>query len=335
MKEQIGKYDVIDHLGSGHFGDVFLCFDPFLQKERAIKVIKVPDPVAFVKAIKEGQTLDICRHKHIVELKDVDVAMFRGEVVVMIVMEYLAKGSIQKHIEKRFISVKESCKIIQESLLGLEHAHIANFLHRDIKPGNILFGDGGEAKLSDFGLSINYHEGSDTHGYRPHQPLEVIEGAAMDKLSDIYAMGITFYRLINNTNEIQFTFTSKEEWRKAVKKDLYPPRIFLLHIPEKIIRIISKSINKDKKKRYQNCAAFRQALEKLVFFIDWIALDENNWIGKSNADAFRIERIKNRGGYSVEFRRNNRKDNSRSAVFNNEIDANNHLIEMIKSTTLL
>src|SRR5690606_29154484 len=102
-------------------------------------------------------------------------------------------------------SVKESCKIIQESLLGLEHAHIANFLHRDVKPGNILFGDSGEAKLSDFGLSINYHEGSDTHGYRPHQPLEVIEGAAMDKLSDIYAMGITFYRLINNTNEIPFT----------------------------------------------------------------------------------------------------------------------------------
>src|SRR5690606_10012612 len=108
MREQIGKYDVIDHLGNGHFGDVFLCFDPFLQKERAIKVIKVPDPNALVKAVKEGQTLDICRHKHIVELKDVDVAMFRGEMVVMIVMEYLAKGSIQKHIEKRFFSVKES-----------------------------------------------------------------------------------------------------------------------------------------------------------------------------------------------------------------------------------
>ena len=198
-----------------------------------IKVVKVPEPNSFVAAIKEGQALDICRHKYIVELKDVDVAMFRGEFVVIIVMEYLARGSIQKHIEKRFFSVKESCKIIQDSLLGLEHAHIANFLHRDIKPGNILFSDIGDAKLSDFGLSINYHEGSDTHGYRPHQPLEVIEGAPMDKLSDIYAMGITFYRLINNTNDIPFTFASKEEWRRAVKKDLYPPRVFLQHIPDK------------------------------------------------------------------------------------------------------
>lgn len=57
-----------------------------------------------------------------------------------------------------------------------------------------MFGDNGEAKLSDFGLALNYHsDPSDILGYRPHQPLEVIEGNPMDKLSDIYATGITFY----------------------------------------------------------------------------------------------------------------------------------------------
>jgi eukaryotic-like serine/threonine-protein kinase len=333
MKEQLGKYHVIDHLGNGHFGDVFLCFDPFLRKERAIKVVKVPDPVALVAAIKEGQALDVCRHKHIVELKDVDVAMFRGEVVVIIVMEYLAKGSIQKQIEKRFFSVKESCRIIQESLLGLEHAHIANFLHRDIKPGNILFGDNGDAKLSDFGLSINYHEGSDTHGYRPHQPLEVIEGAPMDKLSDIYGMGITLYRLINNTNEISFPFTSKEEWRKAVKNDLYPPREFLKHIPDKVVRIINKAINKNKGKRFQNCTEFRQAIEKLPFNIDWNVIDENRWIGLSAHGEFEISSAKIRSGYSVDYKKNGRRDRSLCKSFSQRIDAEDYIIEIVRSST--
>ena len=52
--DKIGKYQVIEHLGNGFFGDVFLCYDPFLQKEQAIKVIKVPNPDKFVEAIREG-----------------------------------------------------------------------------------------------------------------------------------------------------------------------------------------------------------------------------------------------------------------------------------------
>ena len=115
-----------------------------------------------------------------------------------------------------------------------------------------MLGDNYSAKLSDFGLSINYHaEQSNMLGYRPHQPLEVIEGNPMDKLSDIYAMGITFYRLLNNTNQIDFTFNTQDEWKKAVKKNLYPPRVFLSHIPEKVQKIVLKSIHN--KSRFSNC----------------------------------------------------------------------------------
>ena len=301
----IDKFQVIEHLGNGAFGDVYLCYDPFMQKEIAIKVIKVPDPEKFVNAVKEGQTLDTCRHRHIVDVKDVRATFFNGEVVVIIIMEYLSKGSIQKHIEKRFISVQESCKIIQESLLGLEQAHNYNVLHRDIKPGNIMFGDNGEAKLSDFGLAINYHsDPSDVIGYRPHQPLEVIEGNPMDKLSDIYASGITFYRLLNNTNKLPFIYTTKEEWKTAVKKDLYPPRQYLPHIPEKIIKILNKSIHKSKETRFQNCTEFRQALEKLNFAIDWVYVDENNWTGKFKADNYSITKFKKRTGWGIDFKKN-------------------------------
>lgn len=332
----IDKFQIIDHLGNGAFGHVFLCYDPFLQKEIAVKVIKVPDPNKFVTAVKEGQTLDFCRHKHIVDVKDVRATLFNAEPVVIIVMEYLSKGSIQKHIEKRFISTKESCKIIQQSLLGLEHAHNNNILHRDIKPGNIMFGDSGESKLSDFGLAINYHvDRSDILGYRPHQPLEVIEGNPMDKLSDIYATGITFYRLLNNTNKLPFNFATKEEWLKAVKKDLYPPRVFLSHIPDKIIKILSKSIHKKKTTRYQSCVEFRQALEKLKFNIDWICVDSENWVGNNPKDSFTLNKYKKRTGWVIDFKKNGIRKNEFCYANLPDDKVDDEFYKVIKDTNLI
>lgn len=333
--DKIDKFQIIEHLGSGFFGHVFLCFDPFLKRERAVKIIKVPDPSRFVTAVKEGQTLDLCRHKHIVDVKEVRATLFEGEPVVMIVMEYLSHGSIQKHIEKRFISTRESCKIIQESLLGLEHAHNQNVLHRDIKPGNIMFGENGEAKLSDFGLAIDYHiEPSDEMGYKPHQPLEVIQGNPMDKLSDIYATGITLYRLLNNTNKLAFKFSSKADWLKAVKKDLFPPRVYQPHIPEKIIKILNKSIHKNNKIRFQNCTAFRQTIEKLSFAIDWTRVDNDLWAGQQNGDQFELSKVRKRGGWTIDFKKNNirKTANCLKAIQDAEVD--NEFFSIIRKTTL-
>jgi serine/threonine protein kinase len=332
----IDKFQIIDHIGNGFFGHVFLCYDPFLQKEIAVKVIKVPNPEKFVNAVKEGQTLDLCRHKHIVDVKDVRATHYNAEPVVIIVMEYLSKGSIQKHIEKRFISVKEACKIIQQSLLGLEQAHNNNVLHRDVKPGNIMFGDNGEAKLSDFGLAINYQsDPSDILGYRPHQPLEVIEGNPMDKLSDIYATGITFYRLLNNTNKLSFAFKSKDEWLKAVKKDQFPPRQFLPHIHEKVLKTLNKAIHKAKPKRFQTCTEFRQALEKLNFNIDWVYHNDDNWTGHNNGDNFTLYKFKKRSGWVIDFRKNGKRRNDH--CFSNLPDdkVEDEFFKIIRDTNLL
>ena len=303
--DKLDKYQIIKHVGSGAFGDVYQCYDPYLQREVAVKVIKVPNPIKFVQAVKEGQALEHCRHTHTVDVKDVRATTFNKEFVVIIIMEYLAKGSIQGKIEKRFISIKESCRIINQSLLGLEHAHNNNMLHRDIKPGNIMIGDNDEIKLSDFGLAINYHEEPSTiTGYRPHQPLEVIEGNPMSKLSDIYAMGITFYRLLNNTNKLDFNFVNHEEWRKAVKSNKFPPRNFSPHVPTKLIRVLNKSIHNDKEKRYQTCGEFRQAIDRLRFFIDWNQVDDDTWVGVNNEDHYEIEKLRNRNGWIINFKKN-------------------------------
>ncbi|ELA8730077.1 serine/threonine-protein kinase [Morganella morganii] len=307
--DKIRKFEVVDFLGNGNFGFVFQAYDPLLKADRAIKLIQVPKPEKFVEAVKEAQTLEACRHKHIVDVKEVDVFFYEGIPCVYIAMEYLAKGSIQKHLENRFISIQDALRIVSEALLGLEHAHNNNVLHRDIKPGNILFGDNGEAKLSDFGLALDYHvDPSDTMGYRPHQPLEVIECNPMDKLSDIYAMGITLFRLINNIPEIKFNFSTMAEWHAAVKANRYPERNYQPHVPRKIKTVVNKAINNDPKKRFQSASEFRQAIEKIVISIDWRPIDDNTWVGADlNGDSYEIIKQRKKSGWTIEYKRNGRR----------------------------
>ncbi len=331
IPKKINKFEIIGYLGNGAFGFVFHAFDPYLKVDRAIKLIRVPDPNKFVQAIREAQTLEKCRHKHIVDVKEVNVTIYEGNPHVYIAMEYLANGSVQNRIEKRFVSIYESIKIIEEALLGLEHAHNNDILHRDIKPGNILIGNSGEAKLSDFGLAIDYHiDPPDTFGYRPHQPLEVIQGSPMNKLSDIYAMGVTFYRLLNNVEKMDFDFKSVDEWEKAVKRKKYPKRIYLLHIPNKVIKIVNKAIHNSTTTRFQNTTQFRQALEKIKISIDWRPIDENCWVG----NGYEIVKYSNRNGWIIDFKKNGRRIKEKCSKHLSENDAEELFYKIIRDTTI-
>lgn len=333
--ERLDKFVKIKHLGSGEFGDVFHCFDPYLNKEIAVKIIKVPDPEKFVNAVNEWRVLELCRNRHIVDVKDVRLLEYNGEPVVIIVMEYLENGSVQKYIEQNFISTKQACKIMHQVLLGLEHAHNHDILHRDIKPGNIMFWNRKEAKISDFGLAIDYRTTpSDVMWYRPHQPLEVIKWNPMDKLSDIYASGVTFYRLLNNISELPFPYSSHEEWCNAVVKDKYPEQKYLPHIPEKVIRVLRKSMNKNKDSRFQNCTDFRQAIDKLNFQIDWTYIDDNNWVGSDGKNTFTISKFEKKGKWYIEYKRNKIRKNE---YCHSELDANDVkeiFFKIIKETTI-
>lgn len=273
----VGKFRSIGYIGGGNFGKVFRVRDTFLDVERALKIISVNNAQEFIDAINEAQVLERCRHQHIVDIKEIDVHEIGGQPYPCIVTEYLKNGSVQGKLENNFFSVQQAVGIISQVLFGLEHAHNQGIFHRDIKPANILFSDNWQAKLSDFGLAYGLaHQAFNFAGYSSHLPPEVLEGVAQDTLSDLYSMGVTLHRILNNMVAQTVPFADDAEWLKALKKERFPERVYEPHIPEQVVKVVKKSMKAERNNRYQNCLQFRQALLKIPLAIEWTPIDADN-----------------------------------------------------------
>ncbi|WP_316827836.1 serine/threonine-protein kinase [Pedobacter miscanthi] len=333
---EIGKFSTIGFVGNGMFGTVFKAKDNLLAVERAVKIVQAKDPNEFMKAINEAQILERCRHNHIVDIKEIDIYPVEGVPAPCIVMEYLANGSVQNLLETKFVSCQKAVSTISDCLFGLEHAHSQGILHRDIKPANILYSENWQAKLSDFGLAYGLaHQVFDFEGYSSHLPHEVLEGSVQDELSDLYSMGITFFRMLNNLAILDIPFANDADWLRAVKKEKFPERIYPNHIPQQLIKISKKSIKSDRANRYQTCLQFRQALQAIHFCVEWHPLDADNWKGCHLSDVYEVSIHEKRSGFVIDFKRNGRKDNSRCySQIPSESTAREFFYGLIRDTTL-
>jgi serine/threonine protein kinase len=303
----IDKYSIRGSLGSGHFGDVYDAFDRALQVPRALKVVDVPDPQQFMAKLQEARLLEICRHKHVVEVKEAGIYDVAGVPSVVIATELLNRGSVQALLEHQFVGLQQAVRIIREACFGLEHLHLNNVVHCDVKPGNILLADNGVAKLSDFGLAIKIQMlRGPRQFYTLHGSPELINGAPPSPLTDVYAMGMTLYRLVNNIPDLQIL--APNDVRRAISTGRFPDRSgYKEYVPARVRRICNKAIHPDPDRRYHAASDLRQALEKLSFDIAWNRLDDLHWEGPRAAHRYELIGFSVRTGWKVEFRKNGRR----------------------------
>lgn len=331
---QIGKYTILAFIDGGAFGQVYKVRDITMGRISALKIIPIDASktnINEVKGIVEARTQFSCDHQNTVELRSVEVYPIEDLPYVAIEMEFFPDGSVQNQLKTRFLSIDESSSLIIGILYGLQHAHNRGILHRDVKPGNILLKNG-VPKLSDFGISsANKDENGfgSAQGYTTHCAPELFSTGKSSELTDIYATGITYYRLVNNIQD--WAGFTKDSTKLLETGSLIKNRGYAPWVPRQVKRIINKACAPDPKKRFQSCQHLRQAIEKLKFQNDWI-LDGTEWLASKNKNE--IINLTKKKKFKVEHTIDGKRRRVNCQSFDSQTDAKNHALEIVISTTL-
>lgn len=280
------SFDFKKRLGSGYFGEVWHAIDTGLNAECALKCIPKDKVINQSNFFQEAQVLKAAEHANIVSVKDT------GELTdgrIYVAMEYLRKGSLEDEASGGNIKLSRAKQLMIDLLRGLQYAHSKNIVHRDIKPANILIGNGNEGKLSDFGLALPEISKLDLTSVKQYQYVlhlapEVSKFSDYTFLSDIYACGVTFYRLVNGDSYLPSVPPSVARSMAIAGK--FPDRTkYRAFIPRNFRQVINTAMSVEPGKRYKTTEEMRRAIEKLVVCIDW---DEDiipkgmRWTGKNN-----------------------------------------------------
>lgn len=264
----MADYERIERLGAGNFGEVWLVYDHALGVKRAVKFIpksRVQDPTNFYK---EPKTLMALHHENIVRIED---AGKTPDGTLYVAMEYLPRGSLEDVFKGRPVPLTRAVSILADICWALEFAHQKDFIHRDVKPANILIAQNNKAMLSDFGLATTVPRGgtASPYGYLTHVAPEVLRTGKTSKSSDIYALGVTAYRLVNgdaflpevsDPSDVQDLILSGD----YLNRDYYRP-----YVPNKIKRMINQCMAMRKTDRFGSASDFRKALERIRIHCDW------------------------------------------------------------------
>ncbi|MCW0395391.1 Serine/threonine-protein kinase PknD [Xanthomonas sacchari] len=288
-------------LGKGYFGEVFEAIDS-VHGQVAVKVLsRQPgqDDAEWQSYkesfLAEAQSLSKARHSNVVQVYH--IVENPGGQSIQFCMELCAGGSLQKSYESGPMQLSQVRKIATEVSLGLAALHHRGMLHRDIKPGNILLSSKGIAKLGDFGLvtdKLVFGYGS-LVGYLDHLAYEVHWNKQTSAKSDIWALGMTLYRLLHG-----------HEWysRSPAPKHLVKGGNFveslawLPHVPKPWRRVIRKMMMDDPGSRYQTVEQVLSAISKLPTN-DWtttVATDAVNWSQETKGRRMSVEWIHHASG---------------------------------------
>ena len=262
----IGRYEVEAELTQGGMGVIFLAKDPYIQRQVVVKVLMYKhtlDDVYREFFQREAEVIAALEHPCIVPIYDFG---WHGQQPY-IVMRYMSGGSLDDKLQKGEIKLTEMAHILKRVSEALDAAHAGNIIHRDVKPSNILFDSTGEAFLSDFGIAksktIADDEGEWLVGTPAYMSPELIKGERVDGRSDIYALGVTLYRLLSG--KLPFASNSTTALIN-MHVDLPIPDIRLVraNVPAVWQEVVAKAMAKDPNDRYATASDFARDVTEVV-----------------------------------------------------------------------
>ena len=261
-----GRYRVVKELGKGAMGIVYKAFDPQIDREVALKILRkdrLTDDEFARRFFKEAKAIGRLSHPNIVTVYDVG----QDHGTIYIAMEFLEGRPLDEAIKKDGLKITDIGSIGVQIAEALDYAHKKGVIHRDIKPSNIILNSAGRIKITDFGvaqiedlLTLHQTQAGAIIGTPVYMPPEQVNGQPVDGRSDLYALGVILYELL--TGAKPFTGENFAAIFASV----------INHTPDEPVKIVSdiskfqsdlimKSISKEPDRRFQTGREMAEALK--------------------------------------------------------------------------
>lgn len=265
----LGRYELRQELGRGAMGIVYLGHDPKIVRDVAIKTINLKQfsgkeaEAIRTRFFREAEAAGRLNHPNIVTVFDIG----EEQDLAFIAMDYIPGKPLSEYTNPdAMLDCQTIYKLISQAAQALDYAHRQGIVHRDIKPGNILYNeDDDRIKVSDFGIA-RVTDTTTTRtgtilGSPSYMAPEQLTDGKVDGRADIFSLGITLYQLLTgelpfkgeNLASLAYQITNKKH--RSIR-ELRP------ELPIKIVKIINKALQKDPSKRYASAQEIADALAK-------------------------------------------------------------------------
>src|SRR6266576_648999 len=275
----IGHYKILNRIGTGGMGDVYLATDITAGRKAALKLLPTRftgDAERLKRFQQEARAVVGLNHPNILTVYEIG----EDHSIHYIASELIEGETLRQHLTRGQMELIEAVDIAIQMASALAVAHQAGIVHRDIKPENIMLRPDGYAKVLDFGIAklaeqevpvtvpkdealllVETNLGSVLGTVRYMSP-EQASGAPIDKRTDIWSLGVVLYEMV--TGHAPFTGeTPGEVMTSILEKEPPPLTSYLAHTPAELQQIISKTLRKEREERYQSAHELLEALQSL------------------------------------------------------------------------
>jgi serine/threonine protein kinase len=258
----IGKYEILEKIGSGGFGTVYKAWDPLIKRHVAIKTCEVGSKDLRNRFFREAQLAGGLQHPNITMVYEFG---FEGDVPFM-VQEFLSGEDLDQLIKRGApLSLQDKLRILIGVVFGLEYAHRAGVMHRDIKPANVRVLETLAVKIMDFGIAKSVEPADDitqtgiTVGSSSYMSPEQIGGDSVDFRTDIFSFGILAYELLSSQKPFRNDnlFLLLEQ---IVKEPPEPLAVLVPDLPPAVVFLVERAMQKQPEDRFQSAKELRNAL---------------------------------------------------------------------------
>ena len=284
-----GRYQIVEMIGSGGMGEVYLAEDTTMKRPVAVKALsqKFSQDEKQVKSFEnEARTASQLNHQNILTVHDfvyVDNTNF-------IITEFIEGETLRKKLQSGPLDLSTALKITRQIASALEAAHAKGIVHRDIKPENVIVKEDGHVKVLDFGIaklaeaSSSHEDEASGFGTAKYMSCEQVRAEDVDARTDIWSLGVCLYEML--AGKSPFKGEKTIDIFASILKD--EPAALGQQIPESLKAIVKKALKKNRDRRYQTMREFGYDLERTPAIANKLVDTFKEWRKTSGAKIWAI-----------------------------------------------